>query len=112
MAELRIVGLPGDALAAAAQFHAEWLAKIAPHGAGEDLVLVFAPADHTHRGWRLAAVQSLARQFAPVRINAVVSDDEAAIHAAVRYLNEAGGVTGQYFTLDGVGAGEVIGSAP
>lgn len=110
MAELRIVGLPENALAAAAQFHAEWPVKIAP--LREALVLIFSPADHTHRGWRLAAVQSLARQFAPVRINAVASDDEGAIQAAIAYLVRAEGVTGQYLALDGAGAGEVIRSAP
>ena len=76
------------------------------------MVLVLSPADHTHCGWRLAAVQSLARQFAPLRINAVASDDKAAIAAAIRYLNGADGVTGQYLTLDSAGAGEVIGLAP
>ena len=142
MAQLRIVGLPGDALAAAAAFHGQWLPKVVLQlpvplpqaggvrggpldaggdaasgrpptlpacGRGEDLVVVFPPADHTHRGWRLAVVQTLARQFAQHRINAVASDDEAAIHAAIRYLNEADGVTGQYLTLDSAGAGEVIG---
>ena len=110
MAVLRITGLPGDALAAAAGFHIEWLPKITP--LREDTVLIFPSADHTHRAWRLAATQSLARQFAPVRINAVAGDDEAAIVAAIRYLNEAEGVTGQYLTLDSAGAGEVIGSLP
>jgi hypothetical protein len=47
---------------------------------------VFPAADHSHRGWRLAAVQGLAREHAPRRVNAVASDDEAAIAAAARYL--------------------------
>lgn len=74
----------------------------------EPLTLVFPPADHTHRGWRLAAVQSLARAQAPRRINAVESDDEAAITAAASYLERAAGVTGQYLQLDGHGAGPVV----
>lgn len=74
----------------------------------DGLVLVFGPADHTHRGWRLAAVQMLARAHAPLRINAVASSDERAIAAAERYIVAAPGVTGQYWALDGNGAGEVL----
>ena len=58
-------------------------------------MLVFAPADHTHRGWRLAAVQELARAAAPLRVNGVAGDDDAAIAAADRLPRRAPGVTGQ-----------------
>ena len=81
--------LPEEPLAASAQFHAELLPKIYDAGAGEDLVLVFAPAGHTHRGWRLAVVQELARAAAPRRVNAVESDDRAGIAAATAYLAAA-----------------------
>ena len=64
-----VEGLPSDPLAAAARFHAEITPGLA--NAAEDLLLVFPPADHTHRGWRLAAVQMLARAAAPRRVNAV-----------------------------------------
>lgn len=102
MALLRVGGLPPGALEAAARFYANVLPQIvAP---ADDLVLVFAPADHTHRGWRLAAVQQLARDHAPARVNAVASDDEAAIAAAAAWLAAAPGVTGQYLPLDGNGA--------
>ena len=67
--------------------------------------LVFDPADHTHTAWRKAAVQGLAREAAPGRINAVAGDDEAAIAAGIEYLARAPGVTGQYLPLDGHGAG-------
>ncbi len=80
-----------------------------PEGEGL-LVLIFAPADQTHRSWRLAAVQGLARELAPHRVNALASSDEAAIAAALAYLNAAGGVTGQYLQLDDLGAGLVISS--
>ena len=115
MALIDVGELPEAPLAAAALFHGEVLPKIlvfhAPLHAGEELVLVFAPADHTHQGWRLAAVQSLARQFAPARINAIASDDPAAIAAAQGYLANAPGVTGQLLPLDSIGAEAVIGSA-
>jgi hypothetical protein len=81
-----------------------------PEGEGL-LVLVFPPADHTHSAWRLAAVESLAREQAPRRVNAVASADEAAIAAALAYLVKAEGVTGQYLPLDSAGAGAVLSSA-
>ena len=81
-----------------------------PPPSEEDLTLIFPPADHTHRGWRLAAVQSLAREFAPIRVNAVTSDSEAAIAAALAFLGSAEGITGQLLELDDTGAGEVVSS--
>jgi hypothetical protein len=100
--------LPDEPLDAAARFYGEVLerveARLNPLRDGEDLLLIFPPADHTHRGWRLAAVQELARRHAPRRVNAVACDDEAAIAAAERYLAAAPGVTGQYLPLDGHGA--------
>jgi hypothetical protein len=74
----------------------------------DSFVLVFAPADHTHRAWRIAAVQALALAHAPLRINAVASDDGRAVAEAERYLAAAPGITGQYWALDGNGAGEVL----
>lgn len=97
---LGIDGLPDAPLAAAAAFHARWLPRVEGVLAGEDITLVFGPADHAHRGWRLAAVQNLARAHAPRRINAVVSASPAAIAAAAAYLQAAPGVTGQLLVLD------------
>jgi len=109
MALLRVGALPPAALAASAQFHAEVLPMVLSALArGENLVLVFAPADHAHRGWRLAAVQQLAREHAPQRVNALAGDEEAAIAAAADYLDRAAGVTGQYLPLDGNGAGDIL----
>jgi molybdopterin biosynthesis enzyme len=76
--------------------------------ADDSILLVFAPADHTHRAWRLAAVQALALAHVPLRINAVASDEEHAVVEVRRYLSSAPGVTGQYWALDGNGAGEVL----
>jgi hypothetical protein len=106
---LRVEALPEDALAASARFHSQDLpAAKAALAAQDDLTLVFAPADHTHRGWRLAAVQGLAREHAPLRVNAIAGDDEAGIAAALRYLQSAPGVTGQLLPLDSIGADEVL----
>jgi hypothetical protein len=110
MAVLRLGALPAAALAAAAEFHADLVPKVRDRLAGKPscLTLVFAPADHTHRAWRLAAIQSLAREFAPARVNALVSDNEKALAAALAYLESAEGVTGQLLELDDTGAGEVL----
>ena len=107
---VRIKGLPDDPLQAAAAFHAEHAAGL--RGTASDLLLVFPAADYTHRGWRLAAVQMLARAKAPLRINAVASDSAAAITAASEYLARAPGLTGQLISLDDAGAGAVIPSHP
>ena len=102
MALLRVDPLPAEPLAASARFHAEVLPDVlAQLARGEDLTLVFLPAAHDHRGWRLALVQGLAREHAPLRINAVAGSDETAISAAAAYLATAQGVTGQYLALDG-----------
>jgi hypothetical protein len=103
---IRASDLPGEALAAAAAFHARVLPEVlaALAGGTECLTLVFPPADHSHRAWRLAAVQGLAREHAPLRVNGVESADEAAISAAQAYLATAPGVTGQYLPLDAAGA--------
>ncbi len=79
----------------------------------DDLALVFLPAEHTHRAWRLAVVQELARAHAPRRVNAVASDDQTAVTAALAYLAGAAGLTGQYLPLasaspDSHAAGEVV----
>ena len=134
MAGLLVDGLPEGALEAAAVFHVEWLPQVrailnppffgevaarseqapsaslrsAPPPNGEDLVLIFPPADHTHRGWRLAAVQALAREYAPLRVNAIASGSEPANAAARAYLEQAQGFTGQYLPLDDAGAGPVV----
>ena len=102
--------LADDPLDAAADFHARLLPGVeATLGGGADpLTLVFLPAAHEHRAWRLAVVQGLARRFAPSRVNAVECDDDAALQAAGRWLDGAGGVTGQLLPLDGNGAGPVL----
>lgn len=102
MGVLRIEGLAQAPLDASAQFHSHWLPRIGETlvgRPGEDLALVFAPADYTHRAWCLAAVQELARAHAPCRINAVSGSSEAQVATALAYLDSAPGVTGQYLVL-------------
>jgi hypothetical protein len=62
---------------------------------------VFPSAPYDHRGWRLAAVQDLAREAAPIRVNGVAGDDDAAIAAALHWLAAAPGITGQLLAVDG-----------
>ncbi|HSG53901.1 MAG TPA: hypothetical protein VLA45_00495 [Paracoccaceae bacterium] len=98
-------GLPDDPLDAASIFHATFGAPVrAALAAGQDLALVFDPADNMHGGWRLAVVQDLARAGAPVRVNGVVGGDGAALDEAVAYLATAPGVTGQILMVDAIAA--------
>ena len=78
-----------------------------PEGEGL-LVLTFDAADYTHTGWRLAAVQMLAREHAPARVNAISGGGAAARAAALAYLADGAGITGQYLPLDDAGAGSVV----
>jgi hypothetical protein len=101
---VRVEGLPEAPLEAAAAFHALWVPLLNRPPLGEDLLLIFPPADHSHRLWRLAAVQERARAAAPRRVNGVAADSEAAVTSAHAYLDSAPGVTGQYWPLDAAGA--------
>jgi short chain dehydrogenase-like protein len=95
-AVLRVAGLPDAPLDAAAAFHAEHLPQARALLADADtLVLVFQPAGHAHRAWRLAAVQELAREAAPKRVNGIAGADEAAVGETLAFLEAAPGVTGQ-----------------
>ena len=113
MAIYEVDGLPDAPLAAAAQFHARHVPLIElAAAAGEALTIAFPTADHTHHGWRLAAVQMLARALAPLRVNAVSGGSGAAVGAAADYLARAPGLTGQLISLDDEGAGAVLASRP
>lgn len=97
---VRIDDLPADALDAAAVFHAEHLHAIRTRlEAVQVLTIIFPPAPHDHRGWRLAAVQDLARAHAPRRVNGIAGADEAEISATLAFLERAPGVTGQLLIL-------------
>ena len=110
MAVLEVQPLPDLPSAAAAAFHRDLLPRAAAllEAGASCLTLQFPAGDHTQRGWRLAAVQALAREHAPARVNAIAGGDGAARAAALAYLNAADGVTGQYLHLDDAGAGPVV----
>ncbi len=106
MKSIAVVDLPPDPLAAAGVFHQHWLPRAeAALNAGEDIMLIFAPADHTHREWRRAIAVGLARRHAPLRVNAIAAEGARVIEAFATYLTDAPGVTGQYLEGDGEGAG-------
>ncbi|MEO6387203.1 MAG: Rossmann fold domain-containing protein [Croceibacterium sp.] len=105
-AVLHIEVLSAAPLDAAAAFHGKHLKKAREtFTKADELALVFHPADHTHRAWRLAAIQELAREAAPGRVNGIVGDDSQAIAEMLAYLASAPGVTGQLFAVDGKFAG-------
>lgn len=90
-------GLPESPLDAALHFYQRHVPQIL--AAGDDCAVLFDPADHSHHAWRLAAVQQLARDVAPARVNAVVGGDDAAIADVLAYLAKAPGVTGQLLAV-------------
>ncbi|KLI64033.1 hypothetical protein AAV99_06660 [Aurantiacibacter marinus] len=97
---VRAADLPGSPLDAAAQFHKELLplirSAIAETG---DAIIAFDHAGHSHDSWRLAVTQELAREAAPVRVNAVIGDLGEAMDSTIAFIASAPGVTGQVFTL-------------
>jgi hypothetical protein len=99
-AVLRVEWLPESALDASSLFHREWLPQAREAlDAREALVMVFAEAPYDHRGWRLAAVQDLARQAAPGRVNAVVGSDGQATAETIEWLARSPGITGQLLAV-------------
>ncbi len=95
--------LPADPLAAAAAFHSEIVPMVRDVQAG-DVLVSFALAEHTHDAWRRAAVQALARDLSPRRVNGLVGDDAAGLAQLADYLAKAPGVTGQVFEVAANGA--------
>lgn len=92
-------GLPETPLDAALDFYQRHVPQIRAAAAGDDCTVLFDPADHTHQAWRLAAVQQLALEVAPARVNAIVGKDDAAIAELLAYLADAPGVTGQLLAV-------------
>ena len=113
MAAFEIQSLGSDPSAAAAQFYSQYLPLIEAQLAAVPgpLTILFPQVDYTHAAWRLAAVQALAREVAPQRVNAAAGDSHRARQAAVHYLEAAAGVTGQVLQLDDAGAGPALVSA-
>lgn len=103
MAQALVVahGLPESPLDAALVFYDRLVPQIRAAAMADDCAVLFDPADHTHQAWRLAAVQQLAREAAPARINAVVGSDEVQISEVLAFLAAAPGVTGQLLAVAG-----------
>lgn len=101
-------GLPDSPLDAAADFHARIVPAIREAmPRSSDLAIVFDPADHTHSTWRLAAIQELAREAAPCRVNGLVAQRSnlEGTALALQFLHDSPGITGQLLTVD-ANAGE------
>jgi hypothetical protein len=113
--------LPDAPLDAAAHFHSEHVPVVrrmlknewsqipgileqAVHSTVETdidaLAFIFPPAGKDHQGWRLAAIQGLAREAAPKRVNGIVGDDLDAIDSTINWLAEAPGITGQLLAVE------------
>jgi hypothetical protein len=91
-------GLPDDPVAAATAFYADIVPQLRAAPERPSLAVLFAPADHSHAAWRLAAIQQLARDAAPAtRVNAVVVNpvDEEGTAEVIRFALTAPGITGQ-----------------
>ena len=98
--------LPAAALEAAAEFYRDIVPQVREADRGNRAIL-FARAEYTHAAWRLAAIQSLARELAPDRVNGVVIDITETGWAGARelldYLALAPGITGQIFETGAIG---------
>jgi hypothetical protein len=100
--EIHVPALPEAPLDAAQWFYQHVVPTLRPPPetpAECSITVVFAHADHTHRAWRLAVVQELARELAPLRLNAIAGDDHRGVGEALAYLQKAPGVTGQLLEL-------------
>jgi hypothetical protein len=102
---LRVEALPTESPDAASAFYLEWLPRArAALAEGQDLVLVFPPAAHDHRAWRLAAMQGLAREAAPLRVNGLEGGQSEGggdgLAAMIDWLAGAAAITGQLLAVE------------
>jgi hypothetical protein len=96
-------GLANSPLDAAADFYARIVPAIREAMArSSDLAIVFDPADHSHSAWRLAAVQEIAREAAPCRVNGLVASRSNlnGTAQALQFLHDSPGISGQLLTVD------------
>ena len=100
MAVLKVAGLGSSPLDAAGDFHREWLPLAREASGQDDLVLLFEVAGREHRAWRLAAVQDLAREAAPRRVNAISGNERDAIDTTLAWLEREPGITGQLLAVE------------
>ena len=103
--DFRAMDWPVAPLDASAYFLAHCLPQVREMLAGEGMweplerpqaaCVILPEASHEHHSWRIAAVEELAREAAPVRINGIVGGSDEALEEVVAYLDAAPGVTGQ-----------------
>lgn len=101
--ELEVGLLPEGALDAATAFmafHLEAARAILADPATTALAILLLPAPHDHRDWRLALARDLAREATPKRVNVLAGGPGAPRDAALRFLSDAPGVTGQYLVCN------------
>ncbi len=114
--DFRAVDWPESSVDAASHFYATLLPQIREllEGTGmwaqmaeeleglEGIAVIFPPADHTHAAWRLAAIQELAREAAPLRVNGIAGNESEDLGEVIEYLASAPGVTGQILVVDAI----------
>ncbi|MEE4205550.1 MAG: hypothetical protein V2I39_04635 [Erythrobacter sp.] len=99
---LIVESLPQEPLAASAAFHADHLGEAQRMLGEEDvtaLAIVLPAAGTDHDDWRGAITRGLARAWTPKRVNLVGGPEGEARAAALAYLADAAGITGQYIPL-------------
>jgi len=99
---LTVASLPQEPLAASAVLHARHLAEAEAmlEGEGVTALAICLPAAGTdHDDWRRTLARDLARAWTPKRVNLVGGPGGEARAAALAYLADAPGITGQYIPL-------------
>ena len=64
------------------------------------LTYVFPIGGKDHEGWQRAAIQALARELAPKRVNGVVGDGFESTDEVASWLMDAPGITGQLLSVE------------
>lgn len=105
-ARVAIEHLADAPLEAAADFYARYIPRLRELAQVEDVLAIFSPAGHAHKGWRLAAMQELAREAAPRRVNGIEGTDADAIAATADYCDRAPGITGHLLRVGAI-AGKI-----
>ena len=101
--QLEVTALPAAALDAAGAFmafHLEAARGLLSQSDCAALAIILPPAPHDHTDWRRALARDLAREVTPKRVNVVAGTPGAALSQALRFLDNAPGVTGQYLSCD------------
>ena len=66
----------------------------------EALTYIFPTGGKEHEGWQRAAIQALARELAPKRVNGVIGDGLQSTAQVTDWLSDAPGVTGQLLAVE------------